>query len=196
MKGVDHKTIEHLDLGRPRSASDILKMRGIANHTISAAIARTLLLNEEQEKITWPGHLSSILTADEVVHRVLDDALLRQVVKRLSGRWRMLARGCKATGTAGWFIYRIWQDEKYVDELSEFMEAFCENLVVETSHPAIILQRKLLSTEADSKRVGKEERLAYLVKAWNAFILNKTIKIFTYRKFGPSREEFPTLLSK
>ena len=193
LRGV--ASIRHMDAGRARKPADVLKMSGYKNATTLAAVTRAVMISEA-DPTAHPlpsGSKGSDITIDDIVERVEKDPALPVIAAQVAGRDRPLTRMLKSSAVAGWFIYLVSKHMDDEDVLIDFLDQAQGRVPGIPTNPAIVLYRTLNSERTDQRRLSKIERVALLVKAWNAFYETRPIKKLFYRGFGARAEKFPTL---
>lgn len=188
----------HIDMGRTRRISDILTMNGYKDATVLSAVTRLVLAME-----TYPnavpvphGRQSASITVDDVLQRVGYDSMMRDVAKDVSGTFKPLARALSSAAVAGWLLYVLRQAVEDQEEVETFLRQCIGEASFEKGSPAGAFYRKMttIGHAYNRRRISKKERIALLIKAWNAYFSNNEMKQLTWRTFGPRAESFPKLM--
>lgn len=193
LRGV--ASIRHMDAGRARKPADVLKMSGYKNANTLAAITRAIMITES-DPTTAPiasGTKGADITIDDIVDRVEKDPALQVVAAQVTGRDRPLTRMMKSSAVAGWFIYTVSKNIEDEDVLIDFLDQAQGRVPGTDQNPAIVLYRVLNTDRTEQRRLSKLERVALLVKAWNAFYETRPVKKLFWRGFGARAEKFPVL---
>ena len=187
--------IRHLDAGRARKASDVLQMLGFKNANTLAAIARMVMVSEgDNEGFPLPsGTRGADITLDDIIKRCEEDSAISYIAAQVNGTEKVFSRMLKSSAIAGWFIYMVSNSDIDGMILDDFLDQASGRQPGMDTNPAVVLYRTLNNSRTDQRRMGKKERLALLIKAWNAYVSNREIKKLFYRGFGTRAENFPTL---
>jgi hypothetical protein len=194
LRGINNAM--HMDIGRARTASDMLTMLGYKSTTTLAAIARVVILMEERSDATpvIRGNTGAYITTDDIISRVDRDPLLTEVTAQVAGSHKPLASLIGSSAIAGWFLYclALGLDDKEV--ANNFFANLYGEVPGEMDNPAIVLYKTLNSRRSDRRNLTKREKAAYLIKAWNNYIQNEPMTRMFFRSFGKKAEEFPKLM--
>jgi hypothetical protein len=60
--------------------------------------------------------------------------------------------------------------------------------------PVLLLRERAISWYSSKGIVSEQEKAALIIKAWNAYISNRSVKLLKYTRGGESPEQFPTIL--
>ncbi|WP_234442739.1 hypothetical protein [Streptomyces sp. FxanaA7] len=173
--GVPRTAFTVMDTGRKRTGRDALALAGEANATHLAAALRGLHLYRTAPNSAWSGG-SSVTSNDQLLnvlgeHPGVRDALHHGIA---------LNRGCRITVTAatiGWYVTSEARPD--IDQTA------WEAGVVTGAHlgpgdPRLTLRNTMLNLalgNAHRRRDDSREHLLYYLKAWNAWVEGRTIKL-------------------
>lgn len=191
LRGIE--AAEHIDIGRRRTASDVLGMSGAKNANALASATKAILVSEARTA-SWPGAAAgNNVTLDDIVARARSDEGIPPAVTRAVGSCRRLAMMMKGSGGTAWFIYTLQQ---YVDDqeaVDEFFSRVCGHSPPHGDNdPTRVLYSRLAGHPLQARRILPEERLALLCKAWNAFAEGREVSMLRYSKFT---EGFPGVVT-
>ncbi|MDX3730857.1 hypothetical protein [Streptomyces caniscabiei] len=173
--GVPRTAFTVMDTGRKRTGRDALALAGEANATHLAAALRGLHLYRTAPNSAWSGG-SSVTSNDQLLnvlgeHPGVRDALHHGIA---------LNRGCRITVTAatiGWYVTS--------EARPDIDQTVWEAGVVTGAHlgpgdPRLTLRNTMLNLalgNAHRRRDDSREHLLYYLKAWNAWVEGRTIKL-------------------
>ncbi|MGW2893934.1 hypothetical protein ACWDAO_04645 [Streptomyces sp. NPDC001212] len=173
--GVPRTAFTVMDTGRKRTGRDALALAGEANATHLAAALRGLHLYLHAPNSSWSGG-SSVTSNDQLLvmldkHPGIRDALHRGIA---------LNRGCRITVTAatiGWYVTTEARPD--IDQTT-WEEGVVTGARLEPGDPRLTLRNTMLSLAAGRthrRRDDSREHLLYYLKAWNAWVEGRDIKL-------------------
>jgi hypothetical protein len=195
LRGVE--SIRHLDAGRARKPADVLAMMGHKNTNVLAAVTRLVIHMESEDSVApfMTGNASAAITIDDVIERADNDLDLQEIASEVSSKYKPVSRMLKSAALAGWFIYTVRKNMEDDDLLDSFLEEIMGNKPVGDHNPAAVLYRTLNNSRVDQRRLGKYERAAMLIKAWNAYVEQRPMVRLFFRAYGSRAEQFPTIIT-
>ncbi|MET7932965.1 hypothetical protein [Streptomyces sp. NPDC005322] len=173
--GVPRTAFTVMDTGRKRTGRDALALAGEANATHLAAALRGLHLYLSVPNSVWSGG-SSVTSNDQLLvmlekHPGIRDALHHGIA---------LNRACRITVTAatiGWYVTTEARPD--IDQ-SSWKDGVVTGARLESGDPRLTLRNTMLSLAAGRthrRRDDSREHLLYYLKAWNAWVEGRTIKL-------------------
>lgn len=184
MTGMDPRDQEKLDLGRPRSLSDILQLRGEKHAPVLAGSAAYVWgwkngKDFRQLAHAWrPGPHALLETIDQHPN-------LRAY---LDGAQRLTSMKLPPSFTA-YHLYRASMIDKADQE--DFMHRLHERLFEGEYDPLRVLYNTLLKDAGSHRRASQVMRHAWLVKSWNAYRRGIEIRHLRFSPGGSRKEPFP-----
>lgn len=173
--GVPRTAFTVMDTGRKRTGRDALALAGETNATHLAAALRGLHLYLHVPNSAWSGG-SSVTSNDQLLvmlekHPGIRDALNQGIA---------LNRGCRITVTAatiGWYVTTVARPD--IDQ-SSWLDGVVTGARLESGDPRLTLRNTMLSLAAGNahrRRDDSREHLLYYLKAWNAWVEGRSIKL-------------------
>ncbi|MET7377919.1 hypothetical protein ABZT08_03695 [Streptomyces sp. NPDC005526] len=173
--GVPRTAFTVMDTGRKRTGRDALALAGEANATHLAAALRGLHLYLHVPNSAWSGG-SSVTSNDQLLvlldkHPGIRDALHQGI---------SFNRACRITVTAatiGWYVTAEARPD--VDQTS-WIEGLVTGARLDPGDPRLTLRNTMLSLAAGRthrRRDDSREHLLYYLKAWNAWVEGRSIKL-------------------
>ncbi|MET7766309.1 hypothetical protein [Streptomyces sp. NPDC005336] len=173
--GVPRTAFTVMDTGRKRTGRDALALAGETNATHLAAALRGLHLYLSVPNSAWSGG-SSVTSNDQLLvmlekHPGIRDALHHGIA---------LNRACRITVTAatiGWYVTTEARPD--IDQ-SSWKDGVVTGARLESGDPRLTLRNTMLSLAAGRthrRRDDSREHLLYYLKAWNAWVEGRTIKL-------------------
>lgn len=172
---VSRNTFTVMDTGRKRTARDVLALANEANSTHLAAALRGLYLYEKDQSGRWGG-ASSQISNDQLLavleeHPGMRDAVIHGIA---------LNRGMKMTTTAasvGWYVTS--RERPDIDQTG-WKEGLITGANLSAGDPRLTLRNTMLSMASGKvvrRRDDSREHLLYYLKAWNAWVEGRNIKL-------------------
>lgn len=185
VSGLDEETFKTMDTGKIRSGGDALSAMGIKYSGDIAAMCKTVTNFKRGRRSDSGFHRVSntdiISWYNENTH-VID--LLKEADKLKSSFSSVLSRTFIAS-----FMYLF--NEKSVLHSEDFMRKLCVGLGIDTSSPIFVLRKKLIQDRMSKSSLPQREKMAIIIKAWNAYRLGKKAKVIRWNK---ETENFPELI--
>ncbi len=190
VRGVEEDTFKYMDTGKPRSASDVLSIEGIEYPSRIASIAKFAIKFKQ-------GHLgiaanqntgngSNKLTNSEVSEFVNKNHQLLKVSMEYgysseNNKVRILP-GSLLGGL--YFVFSKIDDDK----ASEFCTKLVNGINLGQNSPIRLLRQRLLQANKSKSKLAPYEKLALIIKAWNALRDGKPVSQI---KWYTATESFP-----
>jgi hypothetical protein len=174
-RGVPRSAFTVMDTGRKRTGRDALALAGEANATHLAAALRGLHLYLHAPDSAWSGGAS--LTSNDQLLVMLDE---HPGIREALGHGIALNRGCRITVTAatiGWYVTSRARPD--IDQ-SAWRDGVVTGARLESGDPRLTLRNTMLSLatgRTHRRRDDSREHLLYYLKAWNAWVENRSIKL-------------------
>lgn len=174
-EGVPRRTFTVMDTGRKRTARDVLALADEANSTHLAAALRGLYLYRKGQTTQWSG-ASSQISNDQLLAILEGNPGMREAVTHGIA----INRGMKITITAasvGWYVTS--QERPDIDQ-REWREGLITGANLSTGDPRLTLRNTMLSLASGKtvrRRDDSREHLLYYLKAWNAWVEGRQIKL-------------------
>jgi hypothetical protein len=172
---VPNSSFTVLDTGRKRTGRDTLSLANESNSTHLAAALRGLHLYRTAQEKQWTG-ASSMITNDQLLHLLEENPGIRQAVVRGIA----INRSTKVTVTAasvGWYVTS--QERPEIDQ-SDWYDGLVTGANLSQGDPRLTLRNTMLnlaSGKAFRRRHDSREHLLYYLKAWNAWVEGRSIKL-------------------
>lgn len=197
--GIAEDAFKTIDIGKTRTASDILYIEGIKNSNIvSAAITRFFRLCTGKTSDTGAEDHGGGIRLSEIGKSrsdVLDfyrahEPLCTEVgehIVRLGQAGRMVMNG---SIIGGYELFLILEKGHSKESVRSFFDQLISGKNVE--NPTILLLRDaLIRHKMKQKVLTGKQRSVYFAKTWNAYVTGKELKVLSYYA---DRENNPTAL--
>ena len=186
VRGVEPESVEVLDTGLARLASHVAQMRGIPFASLACAAARYCIVHAKHgvEKIQNSSlHPSNV----EIIGFVANNERL-QVACRAGERMRLFM----SRALAAFLFYEFHALDPALAE--SFFDAINLGINLKEASPVLLLRRRL--QENRSSRRGRLDNVfiaALVIKAWNAFIQDRPLRVLKWSLEPPISEPFPII---
>lgn len=175
--GVDPATFTTIDVGKKRSASDVLAIAGITSgHNTSVAAAVNIILQYMGGSMLSKYHASH----QQIIEYVRANPEIVELVNKARAP-RGWTRGYGAMMTGILWLAR----DRYPRKSTEFFNRFLSGEGLESGSPILALRNRL----ANDSKLNRLERLALIVQAWNAYVEDRVMT----RMQMPSLSSFPEI---
>lgn len=184
--GLDPKVFPHLDRGARRSTADNLVAEGEKNaHALAAAA--TLIWRYERGAPLWAVETPE---PDEVQIILDRHPNLRESMEAVKGGAIRLIR---SFGAAAFFHYQFAQTDR--ERADWFFARIGDGEMLRNTDAVKVLRDKLDRDLQGSRRMGKRELYAVIVKAWNYTVADRRASpsAIRFRGNGPAAEPFPEI---
>ncbi|GAB3119844.1 hypothetical protein GCM10027160_34700 [Streptomyces calidiresistens] len=174
-RGVPRTSFTVMDTGRKRTGRDALALAGEANATHLAAALRGLHLYLHAPNSAWSGGVS--VTSHDQLLTVLEQ---HPGIREALPRGIALNRACRITVTAatiGWYVTTGARPD--IDQ-APWKEGIVTGARLEPGDPRLTLRNTMLalaSGRSHRRRDDSREHLLYYLKAWNAWVEGRSIKL-------------------
>jgi hypothetical protein len=180
---------EVIDSGKSRNCADILTISGIPNATKVAAFIQSYNLIRSPYYRASKSSTENQLTPKMVLAYYNNNKhFIDEVIKRSSHLYNIFQR-VWVNGEVTLFYGLLTSIDNAKGR--EFMRQVCQGTDV-TNESIIVLRNRLISDKIHSSKSSlPSHRRALVIKTWNAFYTNKTIKSL---KYNPEIEEYPKII--
>jgi len=179
-RGVDDdKTI---DVGRPRTIVDYLLHRGEKNVVHLASALHYIWKHERGHSFLYNGARSTPSP------RELLDLLERRPEIRACV---VSARRCRDVVSVGQMAYLRYVVGGWAES---FIDVVASGANLAEDDPVLRLRERMLANRVTKAKLPGPERLALLIKAWNAWHEGRRMKCLKWHAVGRAAEEFPQIV--
>jgi hypothetical protein len=182
---LEDSIFDVLDTGTPRTASDVFKIKGVKNENkIPSIISVYNQLKSGKRNIKQKDEKVSS-TNQMVLNQYLMDEEFWQRICAISGSlYLSFAKILSPSTIGGTYAFFYEKDE---EQTATFFRQLCLGSDI-TNETINILRNKLIQDKLAVRKLPTDIKLAFIIKTWNCFRLNKELKVL---KFDTVRDEFP-----
>lgn len=181
VRGVEKECFKTFDGGKKRTASDVLSIKGEQNTANLASGARAYIIY-----VDGPSRNSRAISASLIEKVVSEHPDLRHWTRRYASGSKSALR--RMTSSLIGFL-TIASERHGIEKIDLFVDKLESGANLAEDDPAFVLRERLLN-QTGSKRLSKQTADAYIVKAINAYLTKKPIKILRYTE----DEGFPSIV--
>lgn len=177
--GVDEESFDYMDLGTPRTVANQLQIHDFSDANPLAAAAKQVLRYETYPDRVWTTQADvSKASVLQFVFRHADET------ERLTRQGRALltptAINWSSYLTLNWLVLRL---SGHFDQWAEFNEGIITGAGLDLYDPRLTMRNRPLKwAEANKGGHGQQARIACYIKAWNAFVLGREIKVLRWQR--------------
>ena len=186
-----------IDTGKSRSGSNVLALEGHDYYSPKAALIslliyykRGIFFNYAIGKINQVKKKRLPITNMELLNFANNHK--REIQEAIDFAVSDLSKKCKfmAVSNLAFFYYIL--DKKDAQDSRQFLEKLVSGENLSSNSPIYILRETLLREYRSSKKSLIISRMVYVVKAWNAFRSNTSMRLLSFK--GSAIEEIPVIL--
>lgn len=182
--GLDESVFKVIDTGTTRNATDVFKIEGIKNENKLPSIISFFNLLEAGKKHK-SLHVHERSTNAMLLDQYYEDENFWQSVSRNAFNWYIGFAKILTPAFIGGFYAHFYKLNS--DKAHSFMMQLTSGINVE-NETILLLRNKLIADKVSIKKMPQTLKMALVIKTWNSFITNKTIK---FLKYDSTREEYP-----
>lgn len=183
VEGLDPEVMPTIDTGAPRTMGDVLTIQGGKNTNVTASALRWLVWFHTKP-LTMSGPLRT-----QVTHQELLDAmpLYPTLGERVS---EVVSRGKIGKFMPTSLMVFVYYEAYKIDpaKAGAFTMMLDTGVIDDAGNPVHTLREKLIQNRAARSKMPQLEVAALTVKAWNAFLRGRRLKIM---RWVPDSEGFP-----
>lgn len=185
IRGLANESQETMDGGSPRSASDVLKLRGEHNSIVLAAVAKKIAtFNAYGLKAATTNH--HIVTTAEITSTVDCTPGIRE----LSMKAKKVASASGLTGSlAGLLMYVFEAIDP--DDAEFFFDRLATGEMLGQGNPIYELRRTLAQLNTQIGQKPQTYIAAICIKAWNKYRDGENVTLYKFVSGGANPEQFP-----
>lgn len=188
-RGYDEDDIMVMDNGISRSSGDVLFLQGVENaNTVSGIVKRRLVLGRHIVAITngdggglYSGSskiLNSAVNEEFYAHDVLYKDITK-IAKNAYSKLRILS----ASEYGGIAAHLILDKNYSISQVKQFLEELCGQKP-DSNNATALLRTKLINDKMQNAKMSAVMKQKLIIKAWNAFITGKSVKVLSYNEIN------------
>lgn len=183
--GLPGESFEVMDAGAPRTAADILGIRGETNTITMASIARTVWM---YLNTTWWNHGSEDTPTRTETLEVIDawGDLIRRWATQKYAFSEHLTRPSKVAAVFAVYELEGWPYER----LDTIADKLAEGWGLDKNHPIRHLRNRLIEDKNAKERLTRYHHRAIVVKAINKTLRGEELKLLKWSE----REDYPQVV--
>jgi hypothetical protein len=166
-EGLKDSVFDVLDTGKVRSSADILSIQGYKNPIETASVVRYMLFlttgfQAKHYKVSNKDILQYVQEHPEVSETI-------ELLATENRKFRMIPLSAIAS------LYIIFS-KLNVEECEKFFDKYYTGLDLTNDSPIYILRDMLIRDTVAKKKYTIEQKMEFMILAWNAFRQNKSLK--------------------
>jgi hypothetical protein len=185
IRGLESDTQETMDGGSPRTAADALKLRGEANFTTLAAVAKKICTYNAAGLRAATGTSFTITTA-EILAAADSTPGIRDTARYANN----IAAGTGMTASIVGLLFHIFSAID-ADDATFFFDRFHDGEMLAKGNPIYELRRTLENVKSVRGEKSQTFIAAVTIKAWNKFREGESVALLKFTAGGATPEKFP-----
>lgn len=184
--GVDNDAFKHIDIGKNRSAGDVLSIQNIVNPNSFASIAR-FILNFNRGGIARAASKMSNKKMKITNSEISDFVIKYHNSLQESRTYGFVKENVLLPGNLLSAFHYIF---KKIDEnaAADFCKKFSDGKELKDTDAISILRQEMKADIQSQRKMSAEEKMALICIAWNHYRNDKKV---TSLKWNPDKDEFP-----
>nr|WP_157529458.1 hypothetical protein [Kibdelosporangium sp. MJ126-NF4] len=180
VRGVERSTFSVMDTGKRRTASDNLRMLGVADvYNVAATLRYVYLYDTLPVDAAWTGSKTR-LTNDQILELHTKYPDMAEYVKRgrlIASAVGIITSACSAGG------YVTWRSAPELDQ-SEWFNGIISGANLDEDDPRLRFRNFFVNARAQGgrRRMDAREHLAIYLKAWNLWRKGEKRQLLSFRK--------------
>lgn len=189
-RGIDPRAIPSIDVGSARTFADVCKMLNIEDPIVVGAITkRAYLWNIKQYTLKGAGRKAPSFETQKTF--LVDN---HELIHPAAARGRDMKKAIGISPSVAGFFYYLTMLCPEPPQADFFFNELLDPVTVPKGSPVRAVRDQLMrAPQSNERKRTPDEVLAYLIRAWNAFRLDKTdVTRFQLTRVGPlTNENFP-----
>jgi hypothetical protein len=165
--GLANSTQETMDAGSRRSTADAFGLRGEANSSVLASVARRVWM-WDQGDYRFTGAAPTTAECASILEERPDLRRSAEIASRVRQTFKPLPQSI--VGTAHHLFTRIAPNEAVW-----FFQRLGDGAELPVGHPILTLRTRTMSEAADRRSTPADRHMAYIIRAWNAVRENRSL---------------------
>lgn len=187
VRGADPGDFAVIDTGLKRSAGNAIAMKGGRSANSCATIVRNAILLRDHRDRIWSGGGGEADVTQQAVVEFYDRHA--DVVQEAQAQARALRHAARVPEAQfGAVAVNVMLASPFTRQWDDFYKRALTGDMLPVDHPVFALRRWAMGRQSSTTGGGQtqQSKVALIVKAWNAYVLDKPIKQLYWR-----REEIP-----
>jgi len=186
VRGIDDENFHIINIGKGRSLADVLKIAGEVN-CVNLAAAITRLVEYLRDSKSVGGWSKSGVSTAEAMDTL---AMMPRLRDSVSVNCNISSAEVVSCSRIAWL--HCLAHEECPDKAPAFFERLQEGTMLKPNDPIYLFRCRMMADKQSKAKLPTREVLALLVKTWNAYISNQSLKQLRWSQ----DEQFPTLILK
>tara|TARA_R110000782_G_C14703656_1_gene402393 strand:+ start:73 stop:879 length:807 start_codon:yes stop_codon:yes gene_type:complete len=185
---LDASVFDVLDTGKNRGASDVFALNNIPNYNRTSSIIREYVSFKDNKYYKTSAKDNFKVTNASLLSVYKSDSKHFDSISNHSAvLYHSFNKIISATNLGSFYLLFNESDQVKCDDFFDQLSG----RKINTNNSISVLKNTLIKDKISIKKITPRTRYAYIIKTWNAFILNKDIRIL---KYDDNIEKFPTIL--
>jgi hypothetical protein len=182
--GLEAAARDTIDIGRVRTAANIVQFEGTANSIKACALAHMLIIHREVG-IQRMNNAGAKPTKTKVIQLVRSDSRIPVVAGHLANSRAVPPRVAA-------FCYYLFSEQD-VEKCEKFFRDLSSGVGLDVTSPVYHLRERLNNNRNAKAKLPMLEIIALFFKAWVAYRDGKQVRVLRWSSGGATPEAFPEL---
>jgi hypothetical protein len=185
---LEESIFDVLDTGKPRGACDVFALNNVPNYKRTAAIIREY--NSFKSGKYYSGSSKDVVknTNASLLSEYKKNYIIYDKVSVESNKLYGSFNRVLSTTNIGSF-YLLFSNRD-IEKCESFFNQLCGSESL-TNKSVLTLKNFLIRDKISLKKISPKIKYAFIIKTWNAFVLDRELKIL---KYDDNVEKFPVIL--
>lgn len=193
---IKESTFPTIDRGRNRTMSDVLDITGISNSTNITSTIRKYFAIAASKTPSAGVTMASVkgtelnMSPQEYIAFYNKHSILIQEIFNESNKYYKISRLLTSTEVAAYILFLHLNKNHSLDKMYNFFKQLLTGRDIE-NETIFQLRQRLISSKTSINKITGKYRYALIIKTWNAYVKNKSIRTL---KFNSDIETMPEFI--
>jgi hypothetical protein len=185
VRGLSTNAFQSLNQGRVRDGGCVLSIMGVSNSRLIATMLNVIYRIQNGTESTRGA------VPNTMIEKLWGEYPEIQNAASLIVGNKFLRRHFPC----GWLgaLWVLGSRKHGEDITNRFFHQLITGVNLTPTSPVLLLRERAISWYSSKGIVSEQEKAALIIKAWNAYISNRSVKLLKYTRGGESPEQFPTI---
>jgi hypothetical protein len=185
---LEESIFDVLDSGRVRGATDVFALEGVKNYVGTSSIIRSYLSFKNGSYYDSTATANIKFTNASLLTEYKKNPLFYDNITLISKRYRESFNSVLEVKTIGALFILFGESSEQLRDIffDEFLGSLNSN-----NKSILMLKNVLIKDKVSNKKLTPKVKIAYIIKTWNAYVLQKDIKCL---KFDDKKDSFPVII--
>lgn len=184
--GVDPAAFAVIDGGTARTPGQIVRMAGVPNSNLRASVAKLVLVHKKNGIGKYNSTVHVYPTKTQCIEAAVSMHGIAEAVQRTQN---IKVPVSKTVAGFCWFIFA----EQNPTVTERFFADLASGQNLSNDNPVYHLRERLINNASSRGKFDTPYLVALFFKAWNAYKIDRPLKVLRWRYDGANAENFPSI---